>query len=115
MCSSDLTDMKAIYSIHIALRLLSGQRNAWRRVTIPFIKDLRQQFLVWRTLDDETTDRYRAAGGDSEAAARVAVARAGDHLDHRAADDLGLRLQRGDEVGVVGQSDPPWYGVLPSA
>ncbi len=66
------TDMKAIYSIHISLHLLSGQRSAWRRVTIPFIQELRQQFLVWRTLDEQTTDRYRAAGGDPDAAQRVA-------------------------------------------
>jgi hypothetical protein len=66
------TDVKAIYSIHISMHLLSGQRSAWRRVTIPFLRELRQQFLVWRTLDDETTDRYRALGGDSEAEARIA-------------------------------------------
>ena len=51
--------------------LLSGQRSAWRRVTIPFLRELRQQFLVWRTLDDETTDRYRALGGDEDAAERI--------------------------------------------
>lgn len=65
------TDMKAIFAIHISMELLSGQRNSWRRVTIPFLKELRQQFLVWRTLDEETTDRYRAMGGDREAEARL--------------------------------------------
>jgi hypothetical protein len=65
------TDVRAIYSVHISLRLLSGQRSAWRRVTIPFLKELRKQFLVWRTLDEETTDRYRALGGDAEAAERL--------------------------------------------
>ncbi|TVR15978.1 MAG: ABC transporter permease [Planctomycetota bacterium] len=69
--SAKPTDMKAIYAIHISMELLSGQRNSWRRVTIPFLKDLRQQFLVWRTLDEETTDRYRAMGGDKEAAVRL--------------------------------------------
>ncbi|TVR46384.1 MAG: ABC transporter permease [Planctomycetota bacterium] len=69
--SAKPTDVKAIYSIHISMHLLSGQRSAWRRVTVPFLKELRQQFLVWRTLDEETTDRYRAAGGDVEAQARM--------------------------------------------
>lgn len=68
------TDLNAIYRIHISLRLLSGQRNAWRRVVLPFLKELRKQFLVWRTLDELTMDRYRAAGGDEQAAERVAEA-----------------------------------------
>lgn len=65
------TDVKAIFSIHISMHLLSGQRSAWRRVTIPFLRDLRQQFLVWRTLDEDTTDRYRALGGDQDAQTRI--------------------------------------------
>ncbi len=65
------TDMPAIYAVHISLVLLSGQRSAWTNVLGPYLQDLRQQFLVWRTLDDETRDRYRALGGDREAAARV--------------------------------------------
>jgi hypothetical protein len=40
-------------------------------VLLPFLKDLRKQFLVWRTLDENTTDRYRAEGGDADAIARV--------------------------------------------
>ena len=42
-------------------------------MTYPFLKELRKQFLVWRTLDEETTDRYRASGGDPEAAERHAA------------------------------------------
>ncbi len=83
------TEMKAIYSVHIAMHLLSGQRSAWRRVTIPFIAELRQQFLVWRTLDDETTDRYRAAGGDQEAQQRVAEREAKEREAKKAAPKFG--------------------------
>lgn len=68
------TDVPAISSVHISLHLLSGQRNAWARVVLPFLKELRKQFLVWRTLDALTMDRYRAAGGDAAAAARLAAA-----------------------------------------
>lgn len=67
------TDAKAIYAIHIRLRQLSGQRAPWKRINTPFLSELRQQFLVWRTLDDATMDRYRALGGDPGAQERVAA------------------------------------------
>lgn len=67
------TDVKAIYSVHLSLDLLSGQRSAWKRTNLAFLKDLRQQFLVWRTLSPETMDQYRADGGDEQAKARLAA------------------------------------------
>jgi hypothetical protein len=70
------TDVKAIYSIHITLDLLSGQRSNWRRANVAFLKELRLQFLVWRTLTPETMDQYRAIGGDEDARVRVAAAQA---------------------------------------
>lgn len=65
------TDMPAIHRVGIRLDLLSGQRSSWRRANAAFLKDLRLQFLVWRTLTPETMDRYRARGGDEAAQARV--------------------------------------------
>lgn len=65
------TDVKAIYSVQLTLELLSGQRAAWRRTNLAFLKDLRQQFLVWRTLHPDTMDQYRADGGDEDAKARL--------------------------------------------
>lgn len=65
------TDMPAIHAVRIRLDLLSGQRSTWRRANAAFLKDLRLQFLVWRTLTPETMDRYRARGGDEAAQARV--------------------------------------------
>lgn len=98
------TDVRAIFSIHIRLELLSGQRSAWRRVTYPFLKELRKQFLVWRTLDDETMDRYRAAGGDAEAAARQAERDAARQArlaeDEQAEKDQKKRMQ--DELAARG-------------
>lgn len=70
------TDVKAIYSVQLSLELLSGQRAAWKRTNLAFLKDLRQQFLVWRTLAPETMDQYRADGGDEDAKRRIAEAAA---------------------------------------
>lgn len=98
---AEQTDVKAIYRIHISLELLSGQRNAWRRVLFPFLKDLRKQFLVWRTLDEHTTDRYRAEGGDTEAARRVAEREAADRARReRAQQDKDASAPSEDENGA---------------
>lgn len=67
------TDVRAIYSVQLTLDLLSGQRAAWKRTNLAFLKDLRQQFLVWRTLSPETMDFYRAEGGDGLARKRLAA------------------------------------------
>jgi hypothetical protein len=67
------TDVRAIYSVQLTLDLLSGQRAAWKRTNLAFLKDLRQQFLVWRTLSPETMDFYRAEGGDEQARERLAA------------------------------------------
>lgn len=69
------TDVKAIYSVQLSLELLSGQRAAWKRTNLAFLKNLRQQFLVWRTLTPETMDQYRADGGDEDARRRLAEAK----------------------------------------
>jgi hypothetical protein len=69
------TDEPAIHAIRIVLELLSGQRSHWRRANAAFLKQLRLQFLVWRTLTPEAMDEYRALGGDEQARARVALAR----------------------------------------
>jgi hypothetical protein len=66
------TDLKAIFAIQVEIELLSGQRSNWTRANIAFMKALRLQFLVWRTLSPETMDRYRALGGDLAAQERQA-------------------------------------------
>jgi hypothetical protein len=70
------TDVAAIFAIHIGLDLLSGQRADWRRANRPFLRELRMQFLVWRTLTPAAMDTYRAQGGDQQAASRLAAAAA---------------------------------------
>ena len=42
----------------MGLELLEGDPSAWRRVVRTFLDDVRQQFLVWRTLDEEERRRY---------------------------------------------------------
>jgi len=79
------TDVRAIYAVHLTLDLLSGQRSAWKRTNLAFLKDLRQQFLVWRTLSLETMDQYRAEGGDEDARARVAARLAAETAETAAA------------------------------
>ena len=76
LASAAPTDVPAIFSIHIGLDLLSGQRADWRRANRPFLRELRMQFLVWRTLTPATMDTYRAQGGDLQAAGRLAAAAA---------------------------------------
>jgi hypothetical protein len=66
------TDMPAIFGIEVSMTLMSGQKSAWQRMVPRFVKDLRGQFLVWRSLDEETRDRFRAEAGDVEAQKRHA-------------------------------------------
>ena len=46
--------------LEMRLELLEGDPSAWRRVVRAFLDDVRQLFLVWRTLDDEERRRYAA-------------------------------------------------------
>jgi cell division protein FtsX len=73
--SAKPTDMKAIFALHLRLDLLSGQRSSWRTVLGPFLQEMRQQFLVWRTLDEATRDGYRAKAGDVAAIDRIEARR----------------------------------------
>ncbi|GDY13800.1 hypothetical protein LBMAG53_26780 [Planctomycetota bacterium] len=56
------TDMAAIAAVHVRLELLSGQRSDWRSANLAFMKALRHQFLIWRTLSPATQADYRAKG-----------------------------------------------------
>ncbi|MCY3738595.1 MAG: FtsX-like permease family protein [Gemmatimonadaceae bacterium] len=66
--------------LEMGLELLEGDPSAWRRVVRTFLDDVRQQFLVWRTLDEEERRRYAAelprweGAGSVEAEAEAAPA-----------------------------------------
>ena len=48
------------WDLEMRLELLEGDPSAWRRVVRAFLDDVRQQFLIWRTLDDGERRRYAA-------------------------------------------------------
>ena len=46
--------------LEIKMRIVreSGEANAWRRVNMIFLRALRKQLLVWRSLDRDSHERY---------------------------------------------------------
>jgi hypothetical protein len=63
--------IEEVCAIHIAMERLSGPPSAWPRAYRVFLEHLRAQFLLWRTLDDETREIYlsraeQAGGGAHE-------------------------------------------------
>ena len=51
-----------LYNIRMELDRLSGEHNAWKMVNQRFIRILRKQFLIWRTVSPEVQTQYRDAG-----------------------------------------------------
>jgi hypothetical protein len=49
-----------VVTIHITMARLSGPTTAWRRSYTVFLEQLRAQFLLWRTLDDDARELYLA-------------------------------------------------------
>jgi hypothetical protein len=45
--------------VRIGIRRTSGQPKDWQRLNKVFLDDLRQQFLIWRSLPHETMELYR--------------------------------------------------------
>ena len=43
----------------MVLHRLSGQPKDWQRLNKVFLDDLRQQFLIWRSISPETMEHYR--------------------------------------------------------
>ncbi len=48
-----------IDEVYIRLERLSGQHGDWRRLNKTLLDDLRRQFLIWRSLPQETMEHYR--------------------------------------------------------
>jgi hypothetical protein len=53
------SEIEGVDEVHISITRLSGTQGDWRRTNLPFITDLRKQFLIWRSLPPETMDDYR--------------------------------------------------------
>jgi len=59
--------IEEVCEIHVRAERFSGPPASWRRSNTVFMKDLRQQFLLWRTLDDDVMDHYLALATAAEA------------------------------------------------
>jgi hypothetical protein len=56
---SQPSDVEGIDEVRVIMKRESGAYNDWRRANRVFINDLRKQFLIWRSLDTEVTEKYR--------------------------------------------------------
>jgi len=51
-----------VYMIHLRLQLISGDMASWKRINRRFLKDIRKQFLIWRTIPIDEKDNYTQRG-----------------------------------------------------
>jgi hypothetical protein len=65
-------DLPGSRGLVVRIERRSGGRTEWKRANVPFLREMRRQVLLWRTLTPEVMDVFRAKGGDDEAAKRVA-------------------------------------------
>lgn len=54
------SEIAGIDEVRITLKRQSGQPKDWQRLNKVFLDDLRQQFLIWRSLPHDTMEHYRA-------------------------------------------------------
>jgi len=57
---SSPSEIAGIDEVRVVLNRVSGQPKDWRRLNKVFLDDLRQQFLIWRSIPHETMEIYRA-------------------------------------------------------
>ncbi|MBM3264683.1 MAG: hypothetical protein FJY97_14830, partial [candidate division Zixibacteria bacterium] len=50
------------YRIDLSITRLSGDVDSWKRVNRRFLNTVRKQFLVWRTIDEDTKTQFAARG-----------------------------------------------------
>jgi heme/copper-type cytochrome/quinol oxidase subunit 4 len=53
------SEIEGIDEVQVTIHRLSGAEGDWERGTRVFLKELRTQFLVWRTLSHEKIESYR--------------------------------------------------------
>jgi hypothetical protein len=56
---SQPSDIQGIDEVRILIYRLSGAQGDWQRSNRVFVNDLRRQLLIWRSLPNETMDKYR--------------------------------------------------------
>jgi hypothetical protein len=52
------SDIRQIDEIHIRMERIAGSPVIWQRSSATFIEDIRQQFIFWRTIDDDAVEHY---------------------------------------------------------
>ena len=68
----EIIDLPGSRGMSVHLERRSGGNSDWKRANVPFLREMRRQVLLWRTLEPEVMDLFRAKGGDDAAAKRVA-------------------------------------------
>lgn len=53
------SEIPGIDEVRVILTRVSGQPKDWQRLNKVFLDDLRQQFLIWRSIPPETMEHYR--------------------------------------------------------
>jgi|GEM_PF-2475181 len=56
---TESSDIEGIDQVRIVMQRVTGSPAIWERSSKVFINDIRQQFIFWRTIDDEMMDHYR--------------------------------------------------------
>ena len=56
------TKDKGISEIEVVIRRLSGEHAAWQRFNGQFVREIRKQFLIYRTISDEQKQSYTEQG-----------------------------------------------------
>ncbi len=56
------SDIEEVVDILVELKRRSGPPSAWNRSLTGFLEDMRKEFLLWRTLPDETVEHYLSLG-----------------------------------------------------
>lgn len=53
------SEIAGIDEVRVVLKRISGQPKDWQRLNKVFLDDLRQQFLIWRSIPRQTMELYR--------------------------------------------------------
>lgn len=61
------SDIDEVCEIHVVLQRMSGPVSAWKRSYRQFLDNLRSQFLLWRTLDDDSREHYLTLADQEDA------------------------------------------------
>jgi hypothetical protein len=51
-------DIEGIDEVRVVMRRQAGPPVIWRRSSSVFVDDIREQFIFWRTIDEEMADHY---------------------------------------------------------